>query len=74
MTDEEMHVQSGRVVSDDRVVWQIYTLLRDHVQPGVIERLVDDIESSDNKTATFTNGWLAHYAIDLARRLKEKTT
>jgi hypothetical protein len=60
--------RSGHVVISSRLVSFLYQLMRDHVPPGIVEELV--IESEDEPEITYTNGWLAKYAEDLAGRLK----
>lgn len=58
--------RSGEVCVNSRLVSFLYQLMRDHLPPGVVENLVWDCE---NPEALFTNGYLANYAIDVARRL-----
>lgn len=67
--------RSGHVDSDDPLVSVLYSLLRDHAQPGVLEALVIDIERSKETcgvgTVTrYSNSWLASYAKDLAGRIR----
>ncbi len=57
---------SGSIVSDSRVVCFLYSLMRDHLPVGVLERLVRETEE---QPLTYTNGWLALYAQNLALRL-----
>ena len=55
-------------VTDDRpLVSFLYELMRDHVTPGVVERLVKESPAGETK---FTNGHLANYAKELADRLE----
>lgn len=64
--------RSGNVVNDDRLTSFLYELMRDHVPPGEVEKLVRDLELDDshgNTSSLFSNGWLACYAEDLAKRL-----
>ncbi len=66
--NDEIRERSGNFeTSDDKLTSFLYELLRDHLQVSVIERLVRDA-SSDTK---YTNGWLARYAHDCAKRLRE---
>lgn len=44
----------------------LYDLMRDHLPAGTVERLVREAVPG---TTTYTNGWLANYASDLAQRL-----
>jgi len=67
MSDEKTNLENKRL-SPDRWVTLLYILLRDEVQPGVIERLVTDIEKIEGD-AVFCNGYLADYAVHLAERL-----
>lgn len=65
---ERMRVASGSVSSSDRIVILFYHLLRDHLTPGQVETLVQEVESFDDE-ALFTNGWLARYAQNLRDRM-----
>lgn len=64
-----MRADSGTVTSDDKLVIFIYLLLRDGLNFGAVERLVD--ASTHEKTAVFTNGWAATHAMDIASRLRK---
>lgn len=62
-----MRERSGRVQIDSKLVSFLYQLMRDHVTPGVIEEVLNDsVHESD---VVYTNGWLAKYAEDIAKRL-----
>lgn len=72
MTREEsdaMRQRSGEFKSDDPLVSFFYSLLISHLQPGEIEALILDLERHQGKTILFTNGWIAQYAEDLAKRI-----
>jgi hypothetical protein len=58
--------RSGKFTSRNPLVSFLYELMRDHVPPGVVEGILDDRGAIET---TFTNGWLARYAQDVARRL-----
>lgn len=64
---------SGRIryPSSDWLTGFLYVLLRDVSPPGEVERIVRELEleGMDGDT-TYTNGWLAQYAKDLADRLR----
>ena len=62
--------RSGNVNYDDPLTSLLYSLLRDHVTPGVLENLVREIEDTPSATSLYTNGWLAQYANDLVRRIR----
>lgn len=48
----------------------LYELMRDHVPVGVVEGIVNQDESTDpTNVYVLTNGYLAEYAGDVARRL-----
>lgn len=64
---EGLRSRSGVVQIDSKLVNVLYSLMRDHIPPGVLERLVGE---ADSGPVTYTNGWLAEYAKDLADRLK----
>ena len=66
----EMRCRSGHVSSDNKIVAFLYHLLRDHLPASKVEMIVDNLEGMDEGAhATFTNGYLGHYAIDMAERL-----
>ena len=62
-----MRERSGQVNIDSRLVSFLYSLMRDHVQPGDVESLVR--EACIESNVQYTNGWLAKYAEDIAKRL-----
>ena len=67
-----MRKRSGSVDSSDPLVGFIYILARDHLTPGVIERIMENqVEPSRGQDVQFTNGYLARYSEDVAERLKE---
>jgi hypothetical protein len=47
----------------------LYALMRDHVTPGVMEKLVNEIEGHTGDTR-LSNEYLAQYAEDLVKRLQ----
>lgn len=65
--DQILYHSSGRVVVKSRVVALLYTLMRDHLPPGTLEKIVRDADA--DIAVSYTNGWLAEYAVNLARRL-----
>ena len=67
-TNEEVRERSGTISSDDPLVLFFYTLIRDELPAGKVEALVT--EAVNSSAATFTNGYLATYAIDLATSIR----
>lgn len=61
--------RSGNVEIDGRLVSFLYQIMRDHLPPGVIEKIVQE---SQEPIVQYTNGWLAKYAEDIANRLKDQ--
>ncbi len=61
---------SGEVIINSRLVSFLYMLMRDHLPCGEVEKLVQN-DTDTFEDVTFTNGWLATYAQDLADRLKD---
>jgi hypothetical protein len=59
---------SGNVSGTDRVQSFLYDLMRDHLPPGKVEEIV---RNCDYASVSYTNGWLANYAADLSKRLRE---
>lgn len=62
--------RSGGFDCDDPLVELLYVLLRDHIQPADLEKLVADIRSCKHMSAEYSNGWLGRYAQDLAQRIR----
>lgn len=62
-----MRQASGNIDSSDPLVAFFYLLARDEMPLGDIEALIDQVDK-DN-TNIFTNGWMAQWAQDAARRL-----
>ncbi len=71
-------IESGKVGDRRPLVGFLYDLLRDHVQPGTVEGMVrrqfEPHNPFDDKidSYSFTNGWLAKYAQDIAARLTKE--
>lgn len=53
--------------TDDPLIVLIYILLRDHIQPGIFERLVNEMVAAP---VTLTNPFLAAYAVNIAIRFR----
>ena len=71
-----MRVASGEIDDDRRVVAFLYLLMRDHLTPGVVETIIDEVTTNrmarfsvEGGHILFTNGWLARHAQDVADRL-----
>lgn len=62
-----MRERSGNVNIHSKLVSFLYTLLRDRVSPADVEKMVRDSQEPD---VHYTNGWLALYAQDVAKRLE----
>ncbi len=71
--DKNLFERSGSVSDDDVLVAFLYTLMRDHVVPGVIERIVNDVYNFKDHKVEYANGYLAQYAQDVASRLNVKS-
>lgn len=69
--NSRMHQRSGQIQSDDPLVTLLYPLARNALPLGQLEDLVRSAESA-NMPATFTNGWLAEWAIDAATRVRTR--
>ena len=59
--------RSGDVVLHSKLVSFLYELMRDEVTPGKVERILMNCRDPD---VTYSNGWLARYAKDVATRLR----
>lgn len=68
MDVNDLSRRSGNFSNSDSLVQFLYELMRDHVPPGVVEKLV--MESvRPGQVTQYSNGWLAQYALDVARRI-----
>lgn len=65
---ERMREASGNVTTADRLEVFLYLLLRDHLPAGAVEKIVLTLNEEET---LFTNGWLATYAKDLSKRLRD---
>jgi hypothetical protein len=65
---KELRERSGNYHTNSPLVSFLYELMRDHLTPGVVEKIVLD-SRRDQSPWFLTNGWLAQYAEDLANRL-----
>lgn len=64
-----MRAISGRVDDPRLLVAFLYKLARDDVPTGVLEETYRQVTKGDGGLTQFTNGWLAHWAQDMATRL-----
>jgi len=64
-----MRGRSGQVDSNKPLVGFLYILMRDYVPCGVVEEIMKG-QKIDSRKCQYTNGWLAQYAKDLAKRLR----
>ena len=72
LQNDALRERSGHHVSSNKLVCFLYELMRDHISPGQIETLVRNTSPDYGGEWVFTNGWLARYAEDLAKRLQEE--
>jgi membrane carboxypeptidase/penicillin-binding protein len=63
---DELREESGVVTYANPLTSFFYQLLRDHLPAGTVEKIVGDIVKEAGQSVTFTNGWLARYANNLA--------
>ena len=71
--NQAMRLRSGHVCSSDPLVGFFYDLAL-RVPVGKIEeaiRAAEDIAALDHTGVSYTNGWLAKYAEDLAERFRK---
>lgn len=74
MMTDDLRNRSGNVESKDPLVCFLYVLMRDVVPIGQVAGAVKDslIATKLGKAGAFTNGWLAKYALDLAKQLRDE--
>src|SRR5467141_1109397 len=70
---KELRIKSGDKATTSATVEFLYTLMRDYLPVGVIEKIIADQEwntyDRDSEATAFTNGWLAEYAFNVTERL-----
>lgn len=57
------------VSSTNPLISLFYDLLRDHIHPGDLEGLVQQLEKHSGKECHYTNGFIALYANNLVDRI-----
>jgi hypothetical protein len=67
--NDELRQRSGAVTSKSRLVCFLYHLLRDHLPAADVEELARTATEYEEESL-YSNGWLAHYAEDVAKRLQ----
>jgi len=71
---EELKEDSGTITYADPLTSFLYQLLRDHLPAGEVEKIVCDVIAEGGVEVTFTNGWLAKYANNLADKIRSAAT
>ena len=72
---KRMREASGGMKTKSLLVTFLYILLRDEVPAGKIERIMlqlsnaHDYSFAEHEETQLTNGWIGHYAEDIATRL-----
>ena len=66
--NKRLREASGSVNSKSKVVSFMYLLGRDHLPLGTIEEIM--MQCKTDEITEFSNGWLADYAKDIAKRLR----
>jgi hypothetical protein len=69
--NDRLRTRSGKVRSSDPLVSVLYTLVRDHIQPGTLEKVIQEEETirETHHTMQYSNGYLARYCEDVAARI-----
>lgn len=74
-SSQRIRKASGKINSKSLLVAFLYTLIRDDVPPGRIEDIMQnitaDILNSKRHEFSYSNGWLASYCKDIAKRLTD---
>ncbi len=69
--NNRLRKESGEIDSDDKLVNFLYTLMRDYISIGIVEKLTCDAENEKGMNQ-YSNGWLAQYAKYVADILSNK--
>ncbi len=68
VNDRKIREASNNIDINGRLVGFLYDLMRDHVTPGTIQKLLETQLEFDANNA-YSNGWLASYALYVANQL-----
>ena len=71
-SQDALYERSGKFSSNDRLTNFLHALMRDHLTPGKVEKIMQRERVESLEMIQYSNGWLAQYAADLAKRLQEK--
>jgi hypothetical protein len=72
--NNKLRSDSGNIEFEDTLTSFLYILMRDHVPAGVVEGLARDVANEGSMISTYSNGFLAQYANNLANYLKNAKT
>ena len=61
--------RSGAITSKDPLVSFLYELMRDHIVPGRIALIMQNLHK-EKGLIEYSNGYLAKYALDVAKELR----
>ena len=64
-----MREASGSVRSECKLTSFLYELIRDHLPAGTVEGILKRLVN-ETQPIVYTNGWLAKYAENVAKRLQ----
>ena len=63
--------RSGNIDKKGILTAFLYTLMRDEIPVGKLEKIIKDLEDNNVENVQYSNGWLTEYANDLEKRLTE---
>lgn len=67
----DLRKDSGEITSKSKLVSFLYQLMRDELPAGTVEKIMTQIiDKEQGQDISYSNGWLAQYAMNIARRLK----
>jgi hypothetical protein len=66
----DLRKDSGGIKDTSKLVSFLYQLMRDNLPTGDVEKIMTEIDKEQGKEIRYTNGWLAQYAKNIAKRLK----
>ena len=68
----ELRKESGAITTNDPFVSFLYSLMRDELPAGTVEQMARDVCLARNQDVIFTNGYLAQYAQNLVKMMREQ--
>ena len=67
----DLRRDSGSVQHQNKLISFLYELMRDELSAGKVELIMKHVDMENHQVIHYSNGWLAEYAANMAKRLTE---